>query len=826
MKLSISESGAAALLALAATPLASAADCNADNCLRALRATQTPGRLESARAFCATFTGASAAPTETPAFALDNCKPNQVGDASFRISSACSCIAAPSTTASATVTASASTTATAGAACSAVSASWAAQIAATPTPTVDAKLAYECINSAPLNKPAALKFIDEMKPYLEWQSDLAFLKNPPADYFFPPHDVFAALDKVRAGIEADEYPNEYSWQQDMFINVFGPGHDGHLYVYSDLLTNAMEWARPFALVSISEDGVSTPVIKIYDDVMNTPASASVLKLINGVDAVKFIEDRIFAVTGNQDADAAYNSMFYQKSFAASGGTGFFKQGGRTRYVYPGPLTSFTFENGTEITLPNVARLKGNWTGVVDGPSFFKKFAPNAGSGNREAAPTSTASPTSTPTPSPTPAPAGVSGYPAPVVISSDTIVSGYFLDEPGFEEVAVLVMLSFSPSNPPEFQKVVEDFFAAAVRAGKTKLVVDVQVNGGGYIFQGYDTFRQIFPDIVQEGTGHWRYSPGFKAVSEVFSKNCEGYDPETASAELITQCESVYNWGYDLDRNLSKFTSYPDKFPPNVFEDDQYTDLIQWNFNNPLDTINSTYGIGYDVTGYGSRSNFTRPFGGPENIVILYDGYCASTCTLFSQFMKWDAGVKSIAMGGRPEIQGKIQGVGGVKGSQSYSFSSVYSYAQTALENTDDEALKSQLDRFTGYPIFRASAAGVNVKDEILRENWDDGTPAQFVAEYSDCRLFWEADMHRDITNLWKAAATAAFKGGKCAFGGIEHKETKRAASGGRPVPFNKPRIPVPVKVPSRVPVARREEGEAEKSWTFEANQHMVAEN
>lgn len=78
-----------------------------------------------------------------------------------------------------------------------------------------------------------------------------------------------------------------------------------------------------------------------------------------------------------------------------------------------------------------------------------------------------------------------------------------------------------------------------------------------------FHRFRQIFPDIVQEGTGHWRYSPGFKAVSEVFSKNCEGYDPETASDELIQQCEAVYNWGYDLDRNLDKFTSYSDKFPP-----------------------------------------------------------------------------------------------------------------------------------------------------------------------------------------------------------------------------------------------------------------------
>lgn len=475
MKFSLADSSAV-VLALA-TQLARAADCNADNCLRALRATQTPGRLETARAFCATFTAGTVAPSATPAFALDNCKANQVGNAEVRISSACSCIAAPSTTTSVGTPT--------GAACSAVSASWAAQLAATATPTVEAKLAYDCINSAPLNKAAALKFIDELKPYLEWQSDLAFLKDPPADYFFPPHDLFGALDKVRAGIEADQYPNEYSWQQDMFINVFGPGHDGHLYVYSDILTNAIEWQRPYGLVSISEDGSSTPVIKIYEDIISTPDTASALKLINGVNAVKFIEDLIFKVTGNQDADSAYNSMFYEKAYGAVGGTGYFKRGGRTRYVYPGEATSFTFENGTSVELSNVARLKGNWTGVVDGTTFFKKFAPGAVAA-KEAAPTTSATPTSSATPAATPT--GVPGYPAPVIISSDEIVSGYFIDQPGFEDVAVLAMLSFSPEDPPEFQRVVQDFFAAAVRAGKTKLVVDVQVNGGGYIFQGYDT--------------------------------------------------------------------------------------------------------------------------------------------------------------------------------------------------------------------------------------------------------------------------------------------------------------------------------------------------
>ncbi|GKT49703.1 peptidase S41 family protein ustP [Colletotrichum spaethianum] len=254
----------------------------------------------------------------------------------------------------------------------------------------------------------------------------------------------------------------------------------------------------------------------------------------------------------------------------------------------------------------------------------------------------------------------------------------------------------------------------------------------------------------------------------------------------------------------------------------------MQWDFENLMDTINSTYGMGFDVTGYGSRMNYTRPFGGPENIVLLYDGACASTCTLFSQFMKRDAGVKSIAMGGRPEIEDRIQGTGGVKGSQTYSFGSIHGYTQIAKRMTNDTSLIAELSRFTTYVHSRASSTSINVKDEILHENWEDGIPAQFITEKSDCRLYWQADMHQDMTNLWKAAATAAFKGGKCAFGAIDYSETattKKRGSTQRP-PFTRPRIQLrKEKGPTHAPLAKWD-AEGSSLWTFRANHYMFAEN
>jgi hypothetical protein len=63
--------------------------CNADNCLRAMRANTIPGRLEESRAFCGEFTKSFIANvTLVKDYAVDACKGNVIS----RVSSACSCV--------------------------------------------------------------------------------------------------------------------------------------------------------------------------------------------------------------------------------------------------------------------------------------------------------------------------------------------------------------------------------------------------------------------------------------------------------------------------------------------------------------------------------------------------------------------------------------------------------------------------------------------------------------------------------------------------------------------------------------------------------------
>lgn len=132
-------------------------------------------------------------------------------------------------------------------------------------PSVPASLAYACLNTIPLHKDAGIELIDSLEPYLEWQTDAAYKADPPADYFYPPHDIFKALAGVRADLVADKYTNEYEFQVDLYARVFAPAHDGHFVFYPDALTIAFEWTRAKPIVSISENGRDLPVIKLYGE---------------------------------------------------------------------------------------------------------------------------------------------------------------------------------------------------------------------------------------------------------------------------------------------------------------------------------------------------------------------------------------------------------------------------------------------------------------------------------------------------------------------------------------------------------------------------------
>ena len=619
-------------------------------------------------------------------------------------------------------------------------------------------IAYECLKTVPLHQAEAIKLVDAIVPYFEWQSDAAYKADPPATYEYPAYDMFEALAKVRENLVNNAYDSEYAFQLDLYVSVIGPGHDGHFVFYPDLLTKAFDFGRQRSLLSISEDGESLPVIKVYEDVVASPSTASEVVLINGIDAVEYLEKVVYTASFNQDKDAAYNSLFFTKAvYGAAEGSGYFAGAGRTRYIYQGANTTLTFANGTVASFENYANVRTSLAGITDGASMYTKFC--AGSTSQGAAEASTAA---------TAAPAAsVPGFPAPIDITEDAIVSCYFLEGEGVDNVMVLSLLAFESESIVEFQAVTANCIAQAKAAGKTKLVVDFSANGGGYILLGYDFFRQLFPQTQEDGFSRWKANDGYVAIGEIFSDAVEDINPYTSGdVTLISEYESWFNWKYDLTTKDKPFQSFEEKFGPYEFQDTEYTALMKWNLNDNLTTTNTTFGMGIEISGYGSLANLTQPFAA-EDIVILYDGFCASTCTIASEFLRINGGVKSVAMGGRPK-EGLIQGVGGIKGSQTLGYSDVYSYVSQALSQATTDEQRAALERYTNIPMKRSSAAALNTRDQILPDNVEDGLPAQFVVEESDCRLYYTAEMATDITAIWKAAANSAFNGAKCNAGGI----------------------------------------------------------
>ena len=134
-------------------------------------------------------------------------------------------------------------------------------IAAEPV-TVPAAVAYACLRAIPVNKDDALALVDSMLPYLQFQSTLTYLKNPPSGYPFDSIDIFQAMEGIRDDVLQGSFESEYDFQLGI-SNTLASAHDGHLSWNGDTSTN-IRFRRPFWLASLSSDGNAFPLIYAYN----------------------------------------------------------------------------------------------------------------------------------------------------------------------------------------------------------------------------------------------------------------------------------------------------------------------------------------------------------------------------------------------------------------------------------------------------------------------------------------------------------------------------------------------------------------------------------
>lgn len=647
---------------------------------------------------------------------------------------------------------------------------------------VPAGLAWDCISSVPFNATSAKGLISAIRPYIEWQSTLDVLADPPAEYVEkvqPAVDILGGLDKLEDEIDTRSFKNEYAFGWALYT-LIQSAHDGHFTYVPDSVGAIFTWSRPTPLVSVSADGKQLPAVFVFPDVLgmqfkNISYTPSPVVEIDGMDVTEFLEN-LSQFGSLQDRDALYNNVFYelaQVSLGASGsGTGMFTGGGRGRWVYPGATTTLKFANGTESTMQNSAHVSISFRNINSGEDLAAKWFSWGSPGdfsNIDAQNAQKESIEEISTFALDGATAAAPGFPTPVIPGPMNLINGFYIEGEGYEDIAVLQVPNFvgSSSAALQFQRLSQQFIPKALADGKTRLIIDLQANGGGTILQGYDLFKQLFPNLEPYGASRFRAIEAVDLIGVAYSEFGSKFPRVYSTNNTIAQAQASYfDYHQDVKVNGEPFTSWDEKFGPVEVDGSSYTTLARWNLSDVYIPYASG---GINVTGYASLSNVTgAPRFDPNNIVIVTDGYCASTCTIFSELLTQQAGVKTIAMGGRSN-KNAIQAIGGVKGVNNYQFGFIQQLAQYSVRfqpSLNESILRK--DYYNDLPFNRASGGpAVNTRDG-LRWNDTSGTPLQFIYEEADCRLYYTPEMTVDITSLWKAAADARWTDkGKCVSGG-----------------------------------------------------------
>ncbi|KAF8858784.1 hypothetical protein BDZ45DRAFT_802182 [Acephala macrosclerotiorum] len=552
---------------------------------------------------------------------------------------------------------------------------------------------------------------------------LSSTRNPPSDYPYPAVDILGGLDALASKAAAGGFKSQYAL--DMTLNqLIASAREGRLYSAFCSL-QAVSYQRSFQLVSVSQDGVELPKLYVLADIVSNSTQISDVVAVNSQNATEVVEkEGLFQL---MDPDAAYNYTMGSQGRVPNSGTnlGTFEAVGYN--FYPGNYTNVTFSNGSTIPFENIASIAPEtWNPeITNGEDFTYAFCvepaqpsitTSSSASNSTTSATATSSAAATATTS-------EASYPdlfpyTPVVRDPNNQVAGYFLNGSGYEDTAVLWVASFAQESPkladPEtitisFQNTTRDFFAALRDApSRTKLIIDLSGNGGGNTLLPDDlaSFKRLFPNVEPYGASRIRVP---------------------VSADIIGQ----------------------------------------------------TIAAVPDVYGYPGENSETFPQPFPaENIVILTDGFCASACSIFAELLTRQLGIKTVVVGGRPQ-NAPMQAIGGTKGSLAQTFQQLQVLSQ-AVYNASEyipsdlvEAANETLPGLNPLPLGANSATAlskwsVNGADNIPRGD-DLQISLQFVFEPANCRIFYSESTILSPRNLWMQVADIAWKGGKCAWGGMD---------------------------------------------------------
>ncbi|EXU95569.1 peptidase S41 family protein [Metarhizium robertsii] len=589
-----------------------------------------------------------------------------------------------------------------------------------------------CRKSLPVMQKANLELLDYLRPYVEFQSTIELLKDPPPEYLLPGVDIMGAMQAIRQKLENNSYESQLDVMTDLH-NIFVAASDNH-FGYLPGLFSAFRYARlDLNFRSISTDGFDMPQIfdaqdlKALEDKTYTPSPVAT---IDDQEVYEFLEKESMGVPqGHQDPDAKLNLLFDSIPLRAAGG----ESAARLSILEIPDSYTIAHKNGTLrtvtnsiVTLPDI-----NLKGIRSGQEFQKRF---------EIPPRNQQKPRPKPQ-TPPPAPPGnesaLVNYPTPLVKHSDEFVASYALNDTEMRDTMVISFLSFVSlaeeditanetslsSFVRQFGDVIDQTAKAAKEQGRDKLIIDMSANSGGSLDLTDFAYTTFFPGARFDSFDRYRVNSGLNFLARAASPKDAHPGPEHDCRVSQGRVRALL---YQAGRVSARLRA--------------------------------------QQGGGEARAPWK-----PENMVILTDGLCASACTIFTGLLVRNFGIRTIALGGRP-LNKPMQAIGGVKGTQVLSNAEIKKITADAVRIGAGQARRQRARSIPSVrdapllPLMEEPGSGgsVNLRNGYSQDDVD-GFPLHFKYQAANCRLFYTSKMLTDVAETWRRAALVAFRNGTC---------------------------------------------------------------
>ncbi|KAK2037452.1 peptidase S41 family protein [Colletotrichum somersetense] len=610
---------------------------------------------------------------------------------------------------------------------------------------VKPSLAFDCLRSVPVDVERDVALVKYLRPWLEFQSTVGILQSPPEGYLYPGVDIFGGLANITQILKAGGYQSQLDFAVDLYRLINVKPRDGHL-VFTPVIGTLFSFETPALFMSISKDGIANPKIYLHSDYKQSVEQgyiASEVVRFDSVPIVDHVQQRSIDNSQDQDPDAAYNSQLYSATLANVLETTRARQ---FLYTTLADESVIEFANATKATIANIAWVATNFSGINSVEAVHKRFEVP---GKETEVSIRQIRPGFAP---------ALAGYPKAFVIHKDRYQSGYLFNESALKDTAVLaVNLFLSPNQTGskatlpsdvladllDFSRVSAKFVETSRKQGKSRLIIDLQGNGGGLMLNAMFLYATLFPNSKAHMKMRVRAHPLLNWVGTMLGK---------MGADIKTMPYPVGSSGF-LDKDLRNFTDWSSFYGPEKIGEDEYTNIIQ-----PQE-------VSYAANGLPGIFAIPEPWFKPEDTIIVTDGHCASACAYIVGIMTRELGVQVVAMGGRP-INAPMQAVGGTKGGPVIALGS-YQKLWPALgpvkppEGIDVTPFAEADPPLAGMPTdgWTVNSANVYPDDNL-------GTPVQFRYEAANCKLFYTWDTLTNMTSLWSAVADVKWNGARCVKG------------------------------------------------------------